>query len=141
MSVLKEIVLILCDRVKREAVTNKATIDGVFTNVHLPKFPGGLNATLYMRFRVDDQAATQVTALLAFVRPNGAVEPLPITKFKVAQGFGEMGINLVGLPLLQSGRHAFVLSAGPSNTEVARTTFNVVSLEPKNDAKPDAPTN
>ncbi len=140
MAVLSETILVLCDRVKREEGTGKAMLDGLFDNVRINGLPSGLNATLYIRFYVDDPKLAQVPIQIALIRPNGAREHLPPMMMPIAAGRSEVQIALNNLPLLQPGLHYFVFSAMGS-AEVARTRFLVTLMEVPRAAAPNTPTN
>ncbi|MBL8623834.1 MAG: hypothetical protein JNK64_21170 [Myxococcales bacterium] len=131
---MEEAVLILCDRVKREAGTNKATLDGVFDQV-ATAVPGALAACLFVRCYGAADGPHQLTLLLR--RPDGVVESLPPFAFPAAGGKIEGEVNLAPLPLPVAGRYQFVLSV--DGTAVGSVSFMVLALAPPPPATPDDP--
>jgi hypothetical protein len=131
---MEEAVLILCDRVKREAGTNKATLDGVFDQV-ATTVPGALAACLFVRCYGAADGPHQLTLLLR--RPDGGIEALPPFAFPAAGGKIEGEINLAPLPLPLAGRYQFVLSV--DGTAVGSVSFMVLALAPPPPATPDDP--
>ena len=131
---MEEAVLILCDRVKREAGTNKATLDGVFDQV-ATTVPGALAAGLFVRCYGAADGPHQLTLLLR--RPDGVVESLPPFAFPAAGGKIEGEVNLAPLPLPVAGRYQFVLSV--DGTAVGSVSFTVLALAPPPPATPDDP--
>lgn len=131
---MEEAVLILCDRVKREAGTNKATLDGVFDQV-ATAVPGALAACLFVRCYGAADGPHQLTLLLR--RPDGVVESLPPFAFPAAGGKIEGEVNLAPLPLPVAGRYQFVLSV--DGTAVGSVSFMVLALAPPPPASPDDP--
>jgi hypothetical protein len=121
----KEVVFLLCDRVKREAGTAKAIIDGVFDHVQVRQFPGGLTCCLFIRAYIDSTEVTETKLRISLIRPNGMIETMPESWFSFANGKIELEVNLEGMPLLHVGRHVFVLYLG--TVEVSRVRFEVVS--------------
>lgn len=123
-----EAIFVLCDRVKREAGTNKATLDGLFDRVMVTHFPGALNAYLYVRFF--GATGTHAELKLVLNRPNGMKEVLPPFVFKSDPGGRVEGeIALQGVPLFGKGRHSFTLSW--NGTIVGTVSFNVETTQVK----------
>lgn len=122
---MDEAVLILCDRVKREAGTHKATLDGIFDQV-AAVVPGALAACLFVRCYGAADGPHQLTLHLR--RPDGVVEALPPFAFPAAGGKIEGEINLAPLPLPLAGRYQFVLSV--DGVAVGRVSFVVIAVAP-----------
>lgn len=120
-----EPIIVLCDRVKREAGTNKATLDGLFDKVGVVSFPAALNGTVYFRFLGATGSSGDLRLVLN--RPNGLKEQLPAMKVNVAAGRVEGEIVIQGLPLLGKGKH--VISLSWNNSPVASASFNVEQIQ------------
>jgi hypothetical protein len=105
----KEIAMVLCDRVKREAGTNKATIDGVFDRVLVTQFPSGVNCTLFLRVYPEDHTLAKIEVQLGIQGPNGVVVNLPKITLNMENGKAEGEINLKPLPIKSAGRHRLIL--------------------------------
>lgn len=128
---IREIAVILCDRVKREAGTNKATLDGIFDRVFLPAFPGGMNMALFIRVVAED-AGSELPLTFNLVRPNGMIERFPPVRLVLTDGRAEGQVNIQGLPIMEPGEHRFELSHG--STRVGLTSFIVEEVRRANPA-------
>lgn len=123
---VEEAVLLLCDRVIRDAKSRKAVLDGVFDRVLVPSYPGGLNCALYFRFYINGTSLSQVPIRLAIHGPKGEVEQLPGFSVGVQPGDRVEGVaNFESLPIPTAGRYIIALSTG--DVEVGRVRFEAIS--------------
>jgi hypothetical protein len=114
--------IILCDRVHREAGTNKAHLQGLWNRLLAGGLPAGLTASVFVRFYLDP-AATSVEVQLKLVRPNHQMEMLPKMRLHCSEGKCEADIGIQGMPILQVGRHELHLLV--EGDQVTSTSFTV----------------
>ena len=123
---IKEANLVLCDRVKREAGTNKATVDGVFDRAFFPKLPGGLNCTLFLKLAGEAASSGQVPLSVSLVRPNGVADQFPPLIVTMQHDRAESDLNFQGLPILDYGEHRFEVRHG--GNIIAKVSFNALEI-------------
>jgi hypothetical protein len=130
---VKEVALLLCDRIVREAETNKAQLQGVFQQIFLPTVPGGLNAALFIRFRVDPPRPSHPVDLF-LSRPNGIQQRIATIPMVASAGLVEGAVQLQGLPIMQFGRHTFSMHVPGGGDELGSVSFEahpVPGTDPK----------
>ena len=108
----REAVLVLCDRVRREMGSGKPILDGVFDQITVASYPGGINCSLWVKCYLKDPTVTSVPLRLSLERPSGTTEPFPEVPIAVKEGRLEIDVNLHPLPLLHGGWHRILLLDG-----------------------------
>jgi hypothetical protein len=123
------VAMLLCDQIINEAGTNKKSLIGVFDNFFSLAFP-----TIIQRFAIYVKMADAVGDYLFKLRvvklkDEALVAEIGIQAKILAEGqYGELALNLGGIPLPEAGKYEIQLYTG--NEYLHRIVMNVLLAQP-----------